>query len=387
MLSKEIRRKFLQFFQKKDHKIVPSSPVIPYDDPTLMFINAGMNQFKDVFLGKNKRDYTRAVSSQKCIRVGGKHNDLENVGHTSRHLTFFEMLGNFSFGDYFKKEAIAYSFELTTEVFGFDPEFIWASVFEKDEESFELWKKFLPEKRIVRFGEKENFWTMGEVGPCGPCSELLFDRGEKYGPANTPLEDLSGERYLEFWNLVFMEFEKSLDGTLSPLPQKSIDTGAGLERVISLKMGVENVFHTDILQELIKEVEVISKVKYQKNNEACFHVIADHIRALSFAIADGVQPSNVDRGYVLRKILRRAVRYGRQLELKEPFLSKLLPKLSELMGEDFPELISAQDRTAEILETEEISFIRTLDRGGNILQQIMGKAQETISGEDAFKLK
>jgi alanyl-tRNA synthetase len=387
MLSQEIRRAFLNYFKSKGHTIVPSSPVIPHDDPTLLFINAGMNQFKDVFLGKSKREYTRATTTQKCIRVGGKHNDLDNVGHTTRHLTFFEMLGNFSFGDYFKKDAIEFAWDVTCNVFGFHPEKVWVSVYKDDDEAFALWEKHLPASRIVRFGEKENFWAMGDTGPCGPCSELLYDRGEKYGPAKSPKEDLSGERYLEFWNLVFMQFSKDASGKMEPLPKQSIDTGAGLERVVSLKMGVDNVFQTDILRALIAQVEEISGKTY--NGEAAFHVIADHIRSLSFAIADGVQPSNTDRGYVLRKILRRAVRYGRMLGLQKPFLADILPRLISLMGEDFPELKVARERIAEILTLEEEGFIRTLARGGQLLGQVIERSHKSkmISGEDAFKLK
>ncbi|HEY4255327.1 MAG TPA: alanine--tRNA ligase-related protein, partial [Chlamydiales bacterium] len=300
MLSQEIRRAFLKYFKTQGHPIIPSSPVFPHDDPTILFTNAGMNQFKDVFLGQSKRDYTRATTTQKCVRVGGKHNDLENVGHTTRHLTFFEMLGNFSFGDYFKKEAIGYAWDVVTHVFGFDPNKVWVSVYKEDDEAFALWEKHLPASRIVRFGEKENFWAMGDTGPCGPCSELLYDRGDLYGSAKSPLEDASGERYLEFWNLVFMQYSKDSSGILNPLPKKSIDTGAGLERVVSLRMGVDTVFQTDILRDLIAAVEEISGKKYEEKNSQtapAFHVISDHIRSLSFAIADGVSPSNTDRGY------------------------------------------------------------------------------------------
>ncbi len=387
MISQEIRRKFLQYFKDKGHTIVPSSPVIPHEDPTLLFVNAGMNQFKDVFLGKSVRDYSKATSSQKCIRVGGKHNDLENVGHTSRHLTFFEMLGNFSFGDYFKKEAIAFAWEVTLNVFGFDPKDLWVTVFHEDEEAFELWKPHVAEDRIVRMGEADNFWAMGDTGPCGPCSELYFDRGPSYGSARSPAEDIDGERYIEFWNLVFMEFNRDISGDMRPLPKKSVDTGAGLERVVSIKMGTESLFETDILRALIAEVENVSGKKYA--SEPAYRVIADHMRSLSFAIADGVQPSNIDRGYVLRKVLRRAVRYGRQLGLEKPFLGKLLPRLIDLMGGDFPELSASQERIEEILTLEEEGFLRTLKRGGNILNQIVAssKAEGQISGDDAFKLK
>lgn len=393
MRSQEIRRSFLKYFKSQGHAILPSSPVVPHDDPSLLFTNAGMNQFKDVFLGKSKRDYSRAATSQKCVRVGGKHNDLDNVGHTSRHLTFFEMLGNFSFGDYFKKEAIRYAWDVSTHIFAFDPEKIWVSVYKDDDEAFALWEQLLPSKRIVRFGEAENFWAMGDTGPCGPCSELLYDRGDRYSSAKSPVEDPSGERFLEFWNLVFMQSSKDGAGKIEPLPKQSIDTGAGLERVVSLQMGVETVFQTDILRGLIAQVERISGQKYDPENQhkaPAFHVIADHIRSLSFAIADGVQPSNTDRGYVLRKILRRAVRYGRTLGLQKPFLGEVLPELVSSMGEDFPELQQAQGRIAEILHLEEEAFLRTLLRGGQLLHQVVERsrgASQKISGEDAFKLK
>jgi len=390
MSSQQVRSKFLQFFKNKGHTIVPSSPILPVGDPTLLFINAGMNQFKDVFLGKSVREYTTAASSQKCIRVGGKHNDLENVGHTSRHLTFFEMLGNFSFGDYFKQKAIAFAWDLTLKVFEFDPIHLWATVFHEDEESFELWKKYLPEERIIRMGEKDNFWAMGDTGPCGPCSELYFDRGSKYSHARNPAEDVDGERFLEFWNLVFMEFNRTSSGEMLHLPKQAVDTGAGLERVISLKMGVDSLFETDILRELIAQVEQVSGKRYEQGeNAAPFRVIADHIRTLAFAIADGVQPSNIERGYVLRKVLRRAVRYGRQLGMEKPFLGAVVPRLVHLMGSDYPELKIAQERIEEILILEEEAFQRTLKRGGNMLNQIVANAKKSgqISGEDAFKLK
>ncbi len=394
MLSQEIRRSFLKFFGDRRHAVIPSSPVVPHEDPTLLFNNAGMNQFKDVFLGKAHRDYKAATSSQKCIRVGGKHNDLDNVGHTTRHLTFFEMLGNFSFGDYFKNKAIPYAWEVSTKIFGFDPEKIWITIFETDDEAFEIWKNIVPEKRIVRMGEKENFWAMGETGPCGPCSELLYDRGTKYGNAASPKDDPSGERYLEFWNLVFMQFNRDAAGKMSPLPQQSIDTGAGLERVIALQMGVDNVFSTDILRSLIAQVEQVTGKKYNPDDldtAPAYHVIADHIRSLSFAIADGAQPSNIERGYVLRKILRRAVRYGKFLGMQDPFLAKIFPRLLETMGADYPELKASEKRIEEILTLEEEAFFRTLKRGGNILNSVIEKAKQNplreINGEEAFKLK
>src|SRR3989344_5839279 len=393
MFSQDLRRAFLKYFKTQEHRIVPSSPVIPHDDPTILFTNAGMNQFKDVFLGTSKRSYTKAATTQKCIRVGGKHNDLENVGHTSRHLTFFEMLGNFFFGDYFKKEAIAYAWDVATHVFAVDPSKIWVSVYKDDEEAFALWEKHLPPERIVRFGENEKFWSMGDTGPCGPCSELLYDRGETYGPARNPKEDLSGERYLEFWNRVFMQYSRDASGRMDPLPKKSIDTGSGLERVVSLKIGVDTVFQTDVLRGLIAQVEQVSGKAYDEKNThlaPAFHVIADHIRSLSFAIADGVQPSNTDRGYVLRKILRRAVRYGRMLHLQKPFLAKVAQELIAIMGDDFPELKTSQERIYEILTIEEESFFRTLLKGGQLLSQVIESSKDKgqkISGEDAFKLK
>lgn len=393
METQKIRRQFLTFFKNQGHRIIPSSPVFPHDDPTLLFTNAGMNQFKDVFLGKSIRDYQRAATSQKCIRVGGKHNDLENVGHTSRHLTFFEMLGNFSFGDYFKAEAIKYAWDISTQVFEFEPQYIWPTVFRDDDEAFELWTKYVPADKITRFGEKDNFWSMGEVGPCGPCSELYFDKGPKYGSARNPSEDAAGERYLEYWNLVFMQFNRLENGELSPLPRPSIDTGAGIERIVSLKLQADSIFATDVMRELIAQAEQVFNRSYDPSNSAtapAFHVIADHLRCLAFAIADGVQPSNVDRGYVLRKVLRRAVRYGRSLGIDAPFLAKILPRLIDTMGEDYRELAQGQQRIAEILTVEEEAFFRTLRRGGNILNQIIEKAQKTshlITGDDAFKLK
>jgi alanyl-tRNA synthetase len=324
--------------------------------------------------------------------VGGKHNDLENVGHTSRHLTFFEMLGNFSFGDYFKEQAIQYAWEVSTQIFGFDPKEIWPSVFREDKEAFEIWTQYVPAERVTRLDEKDNFWMMGDTGPCGPCSELYFDRGPQYGQARSPLEDVEGNRFLEFWNLVFMQYNTLPSGEREGLPKPSIDTGAGLERVVALKMGVESVFETDILRSLIARIETISGIPYRihGSNAAAFRVIADHLRCLAFAIADGVQPSNVDRGYVLRKVLRRAVRYGRSLKMDRPFLADILPQLISTMGPDYPELIKGQERIAEILTSEEEGFIRTLKRGGNILTQIIERSQAThhlISGDDAFKLK
>ncbi|MCH9631405.1 MAG: Alanine--tRNA ligase [Chlamydiia bacterium] len=393
MISQKIRKEFLQFFKNNDHKIVPSAPVIPHNDPTLLFINAGMNQFKDIFTGKSPSSYKRAVTSQKCVRVGGKHNDLDNVGHTTRHATFFEMLGNFSFGDYFKEKAIDLAFELTMSCFKFPEDRLIATVYQEDDESFELWKKHLPESRIIRMGKKDNFWMMGDTGPCGPCSELHYDKGERFGSATSPANDPDGERFLEFWNLVFMEFNCGSDGKFSNLPNKSVDTGGGLERIVSLIEGVDSIFQIDLFKELIAEIESVlgAVYEYTDSRAPAFHVIADHIRSLSFAIADGAQPGNVDRGYVLRKILRRAVRYGRKLGANGPFLAKVFPRLLSVMGDDFPELKASQSKICEILTQEEEGFLRTLKRGGNILTTVVQKAESTkkkeISGEDAFKLK
>lgn len=386
----QLRTRFLEYFAKKGHQIVPSSPVIPHDDPTLLFNNAGMNQFKDVFLGTSKREYSKATTSQKCIRAGGKHNDLENVGHTARHMTFFEMLGNFSFGDYFKEEAIAFAWELSTEIFQFSPEKIFPTVFRDDDEAFAIWEQYVPAEKITRFDEKENFWAMGETGPCGPCSELYYDRGELFG--DQPLSaNPDSPRYLEYWNLVFMQYERDQDGTLSNLPKQSVDTGSGLERVASLLQGTETVFETDLLLHIISAIEKRFDKKYDpKNNPAPFRVIADHLRTLSFAIADGAQPSNTTRGYVLRKILRRAVRYARTLHsIEKPFLADLLPSLIEVMGGDYPELVKSQERIEELLTTEEESFQRVLKRGKHLLSQVMERSadSEQISGDDAFVLK
>lgn len=390
MKIQEIKEKFLESFQSKGHMVQPSSPTIPFNDPTLMFVNAGMNQFKDYFLGEKSAPHKRVTTSQKCIRVGGKHNDLDNVGHTSRHLTFFEMLGNFSFGDYFKEEAIKMAFEVTCNTLNVDPKKLFVSVYNEDLESYELWKSYLPESQICFMGKEDNFWSMGDTGPCGPCSELYFDRGAGLSKARTPAEDPDGHRFIEFWNLVFMEFNRTQDGTMNKLPNPCIDTGLGLERMAALINEKENVFETNIFVSLIDKLASISHVPYIEN-KAAFHVISDHLRSLSFAIADGAIPSNVDRGYVLRKILRRAVRYGRQLSINKPFMGKLLPTLLNEMGEDYPELKESKGRIEELLTIEEESFHKTLSRGGNILSSIIDKSKESdlkeISGKDAFTLK
>lgn len=394
VLSKKIRGDFLKYFVERNHTCVPSSPLFSPNDPSLLFTNAGMNQFKDIFLGNTVPEYDNAVSVQKCLRVGGKHNDLENVGHTSRHMTFFEMLGNFSFGDYFKKEAIRYAYEVTTTLFKFSPDRLWVTVFENDPESLELWKEWMPPSRIIKMGASENFWQMGDSGPCGPCSELLYDRGVQYGDAKSPKEDFSGERYLEFWNLVFMQDNKNSNGKITKLPKPCIDTGVGLERVVSLSMGVDSVFETDILFSLIQRLEKIFSIPYTKSNPleaASFRVIADHIRALSFAISDGVIPGNTDRGYILRKLLRRSIIYSKNLGATRPFLAELVPHLIELMGEDYPELISSRGKIEEVLTVEEENFFKVLQRGGNLIEPILQKAakraSKQIQGSEAFTLK
>lgn len=392
MLSNSIRKNFLQFFKNKQHTISSSSPVFPINDPSLLFTNAGMNQFKDFFLGKEIPPYPRTSTSQKCIRAGGKHNDLENVGHTSRHLTFFEMLGNFSFGDYFKKEAINFAWEISVSIFNFDPSKIWASVYEEDEESFALWEAYLPTNRIVRLGSKDNFWSMGDIGPCGPCSELLYDRGPEYSSASNPAEDLEGERFLEYWNLVFMQFNKTTEGTLVPLPKSSVDTGAGLERLVSIINNSSSVFNTDILRHIISKIETISHKSYNNSNpyeQPAFRVISDHIRSLAFAISDGLLPGNTDRGYVLRKIIRRAVNYGRRLGFNTPFLSEVLPALIEGMGEAYPQLNLSKDQITSVLFTEEENYFKTLKKGGHLWKTIINHSENsgTISDQDAFKLK
>lgn len=394
MLSKKFRCEFIKYFVNKKHTHVPSSPLFSPSDPSLLFTNAGMNQFKDIFLGNTTAEYANAVSVQKCLRVGGKHNDLENVGHTSRHMTFFEMLGNFSFGGYFKKQAIQYAYEVTTTIFGLSSDQLWVTVYENDNEALELWKEWMPASRIIKMGASENFWQMGDSGPCGPCSELLYDRGMKYGNAKSPKEDLTGERYLEFWNLVFMQDNKDLTGERTKLPTPCIDTGVGLERIVSLAMGVDSVFETDILFSLIQSLEKIFSISYAKATSlqaASFRVIADHIRALSFAISDGVVPGNTDRGYILRKLLRRSIIYSKNLGAKSPFHAKLVPSLIELMGDDYPELLSSSHKIEEIITREEENFFKVLQRGGNLIEPILHKAKERgskqIRGNEAFTLK
>ena len=390
MKTQDIKKKFLESFKEKGHKILPSGSTLPHNDPTLMFVNAGMNQFKDYFLGEEKAPHSKVATSQKCIRVGGKHNDLDNVGHTNRHLTFFEMLGNFSFGDYFKKEAIEMAFSMSCETLGIDPKQIFVSVYKEDFESFEIWKNYMPESQICFMGDEDNYWSMGDTGPCGPCSELYFDKGDAFGDFKSPAQDPDGHRFIEFWNLVFMEFNKSKDGNKTKLPSPCIDTGLGLERMSALLNGKDSVFETNIFTSLIEKLATMTKIPYEAN-KAAYHVVTDHLRALSFAIADGAAPGNVERGYVLRKILRRATRYARQLSITKPFMGELFPVLLDEMGADYPELEKSSHRICELLRIEEESFIKTLSRGGNILNTIIEKSkgsdQKEISGKDAFTLK
>ncbi len=396
MLSAEIRKKFLDFFAENGHTVVPSSSLIPENDPTLLFTNAGMVQFKDVFLGIEKRPYTRATSAQKCMRVSGKHNDLENVGPSPRHHTFFEMLGNFSFGDYFKREAIAYAWEFLTQRLGLPKERLWATIYEEDEEAWELWQKVagMPPEKIVRMGKKDNFWAMGDTGPCGPCSEIIYDRGEKYctchRPDCSPATDC--ERWWELWNLVFMQYELHPDGSMTPLPRPSIDTGMGLERITAVMQGVESNYDTDLFRPIIlKTQDLLGHSDEQVlENIVSYRVIADHGRAITFLIGDGVTPSNEGRGYILRMILRRAARHGRKLGFREPFLAHIADKVIEIMGHHYTELNLRREFIKNLITQEEERFQQTLDVGLNLLDELMAelssKGQRVIPGEEAFRL-
>jgi len=387
MKSAEIRQKFLDYFKAKGHTVVPSSPLVPANDPTLLFTNAGMVQFKDTFLGNEKREYVRAASSQRCVRAGGKHNDLENVGYTARHHTFFEMLGNFSFGDYFKDEAIAYAWEFLTQVLKLPTEKLWVTVFEEDDEAADIWLKKIgvDPKRFSRIGAKDNFWSMGDTGPCGPCSEIFYDHGESVpgGPPGTPEED--GDRYIEIWNLVFMQYNRDSEGKLHDLPKPSVDTGMGLERLAAILQGVHSNYEIDLFQQLIAAAAKLTGCK--DLTHASLRVIADHIRACSFLIVDGVLPSRDGRGYVLRRIIRRAVRHGRKLGVEGSFFYKLVAKLVGLMGEAFPELKQAQPQVEKQLKLEEERFAETVDKGLEILEQeISGLKGKVLGGEFVFKL-
>ena len=386
-LSSELRSAFLNYFKENGHEIVPSSPLVPGNDPTLLFTNAGMVQFKEVFLAKESLNFTRATSSQRCVRAGGKHNDLENVGYTARHHTFFEMLGNFSFGDYFKSQAIHYAWDFLTNVVGLPEEKLWVTVFEDDDEAAEIWLNEIKvdKNKLVRIGAKDNFWSMGDTGPCGPCTEIFYDHGENVpgGPPGTPEED--GDRYVEIWNLVFMQYDRDKQGNLNPLPKPSVDTGMGLERLAAIMQGVTNNYDTDLFTGIIKSTAEYAKVKDTSNPS--LRVIADHIRSCSFMIVDGVIPSNEGRGYVLRRIIRRAARHGNKLGITEPFFHKLVQPLVDNIGSAYSELVEAQTRVEKVLETEEHRFNETLHQGMRILQDdIKVLSGDTISGETVFKL-
>ena len=386
MNAKKIRNDFIKFFQDRDHRFIRSSPVVPIDDQTLLFTNAGMNQFKPIFLGEYKADYQRAVNTQKCIRVSGKHNDLEEVGVDVFHHTFFEMLGNWSFGDYYKKEAIKWSWELFTDLWGLDKSRLWVTVYKDDDEAHDLWleQTDIKKDRVLRFGDKENFWEMGDTGPCGPCSEIHYYVGEEVDDQD-PNGVNNTDEYWELWNLVFIQYDRQGDGTLLDLPEKHIDTGAGLERIVTVLQNKKSNYETDLFQPIITGIENITGTKYNKN-KVSHHVIADHIRMLSFAIADGAMPSNEGRGYVLRRILRRASRYGRMLKKKDPFLYKLVDQVIEVMGESFPELVDKKTHIQKVIESEEISFNSTLERGLIHFEKYVNNNANIISGDEAFKL-
>ncbi len=387
MKTAVLRNVFLDYFKKQQHESVASSPLVPANDPTLLFTNAGMVQFKELFLGKEKRGYNRAASSQRCVRAGGKHNDLENVGYTARHHTFFEMLGNFSFGDYFKREAIQFAWDFLTNELKLPEEKLWVTVYKDDDEAADIWLKELgvSAERFSRLGEKDNFWSMGDTGPCGPCSEIFYDHGPDVdgGPPGSPEED--GDRYIEIWNLVFMQYDRAADGTMTPLPKPSVDTGMGLERIAAVMQGVHNNYQIDLFQNLLKAIAAIAEMDDLENTS--LRVIADHIRSCSFLVADGVVPSNEGRGYVLRRIIRRAVRHGNKLGIQEPFFHKLVQPLAEEMGEAYPELEKAQEQVAKVLLQEEEQFAKTLEQGLRILEQDLQSIEgDEIPGETLFKL-
>src|SRR3954468_15083379 len=394
MKSSEIRSSFLEYFRSKGHTIVASSPLVPGNDPTLLFVNSGMVQFKDVFLGKDKRSYKRATTAQRSLRAGGKHNDLENVGYTARHHTFFEMLGNFSFGDYFKKDAIAFAWELLTKVYKLPPERLWTTVYQTDDEAYDLWTKMVgvPKERCVRIGDKpggakfqsDNFWQMADTGPCGPCSEIFYDHGAGIpgGPPGSP--DADGDRYIEIWNLVFMQYNRDEQGNMNPLPKPSVDTGMGLERIAAVLQGKHSNYEIDLFQDLIKAAARETHSKDLKS--ASLNVIADHIRACSFLVVDGVIPGNEGRGYVLRRIIRRAIRHGYQLGQKQPFFHRLVPDLDRQMGDAYPELRREKARVAQVLKAEEERFGETLENGMRILEQAVAGGVKVLDGQTAFTL-
>ena len=395
MTGNEIRRIYLDYFKKHGHKIIRSSSLIPQDDPTLLFTNAGMVQFKRIFLGEEKRDYFRATSSQKCVRAGGKHNDLENVGYTARHHTFFEMLGNFSFGDYFKERAIEFAWDLLTNGYHLPREKLWVSVYLDDDEAYDLWHKKIgiPKERIVRLGKEENFWAMGDTGPCGPCSEIHLDRGTANGCGEADCGVACDcDRFLEIWNLVFMQFNRDESGGITPLPKPSIDTGLGLERMASILQNVPTNFETDLLLPIIRHTEALSEIEFGESFEAdvAMKVIADHSRSAAFLIGDGVLPSNDGRGYVLRRIIRRAIRYGRNIGLKRPFLYQAVSVVSDIMKESYPELSEASAFITNVIQNEEVRFSETLDNGlrllNDALSQMRADGETEIKGDLIFKL-
>ncbi len=391
MKSAEIRSKFLEFFAERGHAVVASSPLVPGNDPTLLFTNSGMVQFKDVFLGKEPRPYKRATTSQRSVRAGGKHNDLENVGYTARHHTFFEMLGNFSFGDYFKRDAIHYAWDLLTGVYKLPKDKLWVTVYETDDEAYAIWANEIkvPEARIARIGDKpgggsDNFWQMGETGPCGPCSEIFYDHGPGIagGPPGSP--DADGDRFIEIWNLVFMQYNRDEAGKLHPLPKPSVDTGMGLERIAAVLQNVHSNYDIDLFQDLIKAAARETHVKDLASNS--LNVIADHIRATSFLIVDGVIPGNEGRGYVLRRIIRRAIRHGYKLGQTEPFFHRLVEDLAQVMGEAYPELVKAKERVTRVLKTEEERFAETLEHGMKVLEGALTREDRMLDGETVFQL-
>ena len=387
MKSNELRRTFLEYFRERGHEVVPSSPLVPGNDPTLLFTNSGMVQFKDVFLGAERRAYTRAATAQRCVRAGGKHNDLENVGYTARHHTFFEMLGNFSFGDYFKRDAIRYCWELLTGVLGLPPEKLWVTVYESDDEAARIWfdDVGIDQARFTRCGEKDNFWAMGDTGPCGPCSEVFYDHGPEVpgGPPGSPDED--GDRYVELWNLVFMQFNRDAGGAMEPLPRPSVDTGMGLERMAAVLQGVHSNYETDLFRTLIGAAAEITGAG--DSGDKSLRVIADHIRSCAFLVTDGVVPSNEGRGYVLRRIVRRAIRHGHRLGVRDPFFWRMVAPLDAGMGDAYPELRRRRERVERALRQEEEQFARTLDQGMRVLEDaIAGLEGGTIPGETVFRL-
>jgi len=395
MKSNEIRSTFLEYFRSKGHTIVASSSLVPANDPTLLFVNSGMVQFKDVFLGKEKRGYSRATTAQRSLRAGGKHNDLENVGYTARHHTFFEMLGNFSFGDYFKRDAIQFAWELLTQVYKLPAERLWTTVYESDDEAYDLWTRVIgvPKERCVRIGDKaggaryqsDNFWQMADTGPCGPCSEIFYDHGPGIagGPPGSP--DADGDRYIEIWNLVFMQFNRDEQGELHPLPKPSVDTGMGLERIAAVLQGKHSNYEIDLFQDLIRAAARETRYKGAKDNPS-LNVIADHIRACSFLVVDGVIPGNEGRGYVLRRIIRRAIRHGYKLGQKEPFFHRLVPDLDKAMGDAYPELRSAKEKVAEVLKQEEERFAETLENGMGVLESALASGEKLLDGDTVFRL-